>query len=437
MSSEPRPFNIAVIGSGITGLTLTLSLLRRSIPVTLYEQSSSFKEIGAGVGFHPGAVSALRICSPSIYSAFLAVCTVNAWPSKRNVWFDVFDGTSAVDAPDLASEFQILCEREGWGGVHRARFLDELVGLLADDEKAERIKFGKRVEGIEEEEGGGVRIRFADGTEARADAVVGCDGIKSRTREIIVGDEKKAKCGYSGKYAYRCLIPMAEAIEALGEEKAANTSLWMGPNGHALTFPVSHGTMLNLVAFKTDGKDWPDEKRLTLPATKEEILRDFTEFGPNVNRLIGMINDKPDRWGLFDLAAHPLSSYCKGRICLAGDAAHASTPHHGAGAGMSIEDVAVLAELLVDGSLRGPEDLEAVFSAFDESRRARTQWLVQSSRRAADLYEWRDAEVGRDYGGILKEINARQAYIWNVDMEAEIEAARANLTKRLAAERGE
>ena len=295
MSPEPRPFNIAVIGSGITGLTLTLSLLRRSIPVTLYEQSPSFKEIGAGVGFHPGAVSALRICSPSIYSAFLAVCTVNAWPSKRNVWFDVFDGTSAVDAPELAPEFQILCEREGWGGVHRARFLDELVGLLGDDEKAKTVKFGKRVEGIEEEKGGGVRIRFTDGTEARADAVVGCDGIKSRTREIMLGDEKQAKCGYSGKYAYRCLIPMAEAAAALGEEKAANTSLWMGPNGHALTFPVSHGSMLNLVAFKADGKDWPDEKRLTLPATKEEILRDFTEFGPNVNKLIGMISGKPDR----------------------------------------------------------------------------------------------------------------------------------------------
>jgi salicylate hydroxylase len=69
----------------------------------------------------------------------------------------------------------------------------------------------------------------------------------------------------------------------------------MGPNGHALTFPVSHGTMLNLVAFKTDDKDWPDDKRLTLPATREEIVRDFRGFGPNVDRLIGMINEKPDR----------------------------------------------------------------------------------------------------------------------------------------------
>jgi salicylate hydroxylase len=99
---------------------------------------------------------------------------------------------------------------------------------------------------------------------------------------------------------------------------------------------------------------------------------------------------------------------------------------------MSIEDVAVLATLLADESLRGPEDLGAVFKAYGVSRRPRTQWLVRSSRRAADLYEWRDAEVGRDYEGILREMNERQAYIWNIDMQAELDSARASLMRQLA-----
>lgn len=142
------------------------------------------------------------------------------------------------------------------------------------------------------------------------------------------------------------------------------------------------------------------------------------------------------QWGLFDLAEHPLPCYFEGRICLAGDAAHASTPHHGAGAGVSIEDVAVLSTLLADESLCGPEDLEAVFLAYDASRRPRTQWLVQSSRRAADLYEWRDARIGKDYDGILGEINKRQARIWNLNLEAELDSARESLTRRLATQRG-
>lgn len=69
----------------------------------------------------------------------------------------------------------------------------------------------------------------------------------------------------------------------------------MGPNCHVLTFPISNGQIFNLVAFVTDEKDWPDKSRLTLPATKEEILHDYRNFGPNVKKLISMIDEKPDR----------------------------------------------------------------------------------------------------------------------------------------------
>jgi salicylate hydroxylase len=80
----------------------------------------------------------------------------------------------------------------------------------------------------------------------------------------------------------------------------------MGQNCHALTFPVNHGATLNLVAFVTDNKDWPSGTRLTLPATREDILYDFRNFGPNVSRLIGMIKGKPDRVGGTDTRRWPL-----------------------------------------------------------------------------------------------------------------------------------
>jgi salicylate hydroxylase len=220
------PFTIAIIGGGITGLTLAIALHRRNIDCTVYEQAPSFKEIGAGLGFHPGAVQALRLCDEDIFHAFEKVCTVNKWDSKRHVWFDVFDGTADVPAKNLKPAFTIFQQQTGGGSCHRARFLEELVKLLPKDQ--EIAMFDKRLEKIEDDEGG-LRVMFCDGTMAKADAVIGCDGIKSRAREIVLGHDKlaQAKCGYSGKYAYRCLIPMAEAIEALGEEKAANTSLWV------------------------------------------------------------------------------------------------------------------------------------------------------------------------------------------------------------------
>jgi salicylate hydroxylase len=69
-------------------------------------------------------------------------------------------------------------------------------------------------------------MSFADGTTASADAVIGCDGIKSRVRQLVVGlDHPSAHPTYSYKYAYRGMVPMEKAVEAVGEEKARNATM--------------------------------------------------------------------------------------------------------------------------------------------------------------------------------------------------------------------
>lgn len=124
-----------------------------------------------------------------------------------------------------------------------------------------------------------------------------------------------------------------------------------------------------------------------------------------------------------------MPTFYKGRICITGDAAHATSPHHGAGAGFCIEDSAILAELLKDEAVRSHADLEAVFAAFDAVRRERCQWLVQSSRRIGDCYEWRATGVGRDFKKIENEINERLSIISNIDIEAVCDQAKALLRR--------
>lgn len=70
------------------------------------------------------------------------------------------------------------------------------------------------------------------------------------------------------------------------------TFLQMGPNAHLLTFPVDHGNTLNMVAFKTNSEPWPDPQRLTRRATREDALKDYEGFGPNVMKLLNLT--KPD-----------------------------------------------------------------------------------------------------------------------------------------------
>ena len=63
----------------------------------------------------------------------------------------------------------------------------------------------------------------------------------------------------------------------------------MGHGSHVLTFPVNMGQILNVVAFHTTKDDWPDSSRLTAPATREDALRDFSDFGPTVTSLLQLV----------------------------------------------------------------------------------------------------------------------------------------------------
>lgn len=139
------------------------------------------------------------------------------------------------------------------------------------------------------------------------------------------------------------------------------------------------------------------------------------------------------QWAIFDLLADPPPTYTQGRVCITGDAAHASSPHHGAGAGLCIEDSAVLAELLADERVTSRDALEAVFSTFDSQRRERGRFLVETSRFIGECYEWQADGVGTDFKRIEEEINKRNGMIANIDVVKMCEEARYELGERLGA----
>jgi salicylate hydroxylase len=121
----------------------------------------------------------------------------------------------------------------------------------------------------------------------------------------------------------------------------------------------------------------------------------------------------------------------KGRILISGDAAHATSPHKGSGAGLAIEDSAVLAEMLSDDRVTSPADVEIVFAAFNEVRKERGQWLVKASRRAGDLYEWRAEGVGKDFEKIEREINESNAVIGTASVRQMCDEAIEALGRKL------
>lgn len=135
--------------------------------------------------------------------------------------------------------------------------------------------------------------------------------------------------------------------------------------------------------------------------------------------------ENPDVWALFD---HPPSpTFYKGRLCLLGDAAHATTPHQGAGAGQAIEDALVLSTLL--GQVNSPADLEDAFIAYDAVRRPRSQRVVTTSREASHLYELENETIGYNLEKARNELEVRCKWIWDEDLNAQIKTAQDAMTK--------
>lgn len=214
---------------------------------------------------------------------------------------------------------------------------------------------------------------------------------------------------------------MSLARPVLGTERTDTRHMYLGRDAHALTFPVAGGNMLNIVAFTHDPRDWPFPDRFTAPADKSDAVQAFAGFNRTVRAIIGLLPEKLDKWAVFDDCEHPASTYVKGKVCIAGDAAHAAAPYHGAGAGFAIEDGAVLARLLWragdEGEQHRAQAVEAALESYDAVRRERAQWLVESSRFVGEMYEWRDQRVGNVAERCAEEIERRSRRIWDYDVE--------------------
>jgi salicylate hydroxylase len=291
-----------IAGGGIGGLCMTIGLLHQNIPCTLYESAPAFAEIGAGVAFGPNATAAMSLIDPDIKTGYDRQETVNAFPEKLHSWFDFRIGMREdawkemkAPAPEGQKIAQVWTGGSGQSSVHRAHFLDELIKLVPDGV----AKFGKRVENVEKVDGK-MRLTFHDGSTAEADAVIGCDGVKSRTRQILLGENHPAAHPvFTGKYAYRGLIPMEKAVKVIGDELARNSQMYMGHHGHLLTFPIEKGQTMNVVAFQTkkDGK-WENEKWV-LPMKKEDMFRDFDGWGDSVRELLSVRSRLPKTTVIF------------------------------------------------------------------------------------------------------------------------------------------
>ena len=128
---------------------------------------------------------------------------------------------------------------------------------------------------------------------------------------------------------------------------------------------------------------------------------------------------EPLQWSIHHHMNTPV--YYNGLICLLGDSAHATTPHQASGAGQCLEDSLILSILL--GSVQGSSQIQAAFQAYDEIRRPRAQEVVRTSQEAGLIYTYQDPVIGSDIHKVAENLNKRFLWIWEHDLEADVNTA--------------
>jgi salicylate hydroxylase len=236
------------------------------------------------------------------------------------------------------------------------------------------LKLGTRVEDFATH-AKGVSVLGRQGRQVldeRGIALIGADGIWSSVAKRL---KRERPPTFRHRTAWRALVP-AEAVPA--EFRAPFVHLWLGQDAHLVHYPVKGGRLVNIVGIVHD--EW-NETGWSAPGARDEILRRFPRFAWSERaRGLVAIPERWLKWALFDRSA-PFRGG-EGPVTLIGDAAHPMLPFLAQGAGMAIEDAAVLAGFLA-AYLDDPAD---ALRAYEGARRHRTARAQQVSAKQGRIY---------------------------------------------------
>lgn len=197
-----------------------------------------------------------------------------------------------------------------------------------------------------------------------------------------------------------------------------------------------NGTLLNVALFVHDASEFPEPEKMVVPATRGELERAIHGWGPHVAEIAKLFPENIVKWGIFDLDQHPVPMYARGRVCIVGDAAHASSPFQGVGACIGVEDALVISEVLDvvrahnfdESSLSQGQASAAVrraLQAYSQARMERGQWVVRSSREMGEMYQWRYGPTGRDPEKSKLKLERASQKIWDYDVGAMVASVKA------------
>ncbi len=359
-----------IVGGGIGGLAAALACGQAGARPQVLERAATFSEVGAGIQMGPNVTR-----------------TLHAWGLAEDLQ-EIGFVPRKLDAKDTQTGQIIGTLRLGqrsldtYGApyftVHRADLHRVFLKKIMSSGQAE-LRLDSEVQGLQQNADGiqisGSNLPASLTELSQSGAMVGADGLWSKTRQFVVPPTAPR---VTGLLAYRALVPMQSIPEKL---RLQDVNVWVGPRVHAVLYPVKCGEYLNLVVVvqgppPASLDDWDHA------GNKQDLE---AAMGPIHADLRNMLAAVP-AWRLWPLCDRPPikgpHEMAKGRIALLGDAAHPMRPFLAQGAGMAIEDAAELARSWARADLQVEDRLQM----YAQARWARNAQVQQRSIRNGQIF---------------------------------------------------
>ncbi|MFF3286108.1 FAD-dependent monooxygenase [Streptomyces sp. NPDC003023] len=340
------PLRVLVHGGGIGGLTAATALALRGHTVEVAEVREELDALGVGIIQPSNAlhvmdrIGVLDDCLKAGFEWEILTIADPAGNALARIPQPRMDGVPANN------------------GIPRPA-LAKVLGAAATAAGA-TIRFSTTVTELTDD-GTGVDVVLSDGSSGLYDLVVGFDGIGSPLRTRLYGDRYVPE--YTGFANWRVTVPRSPDVRGVVMGSA-------GQEAKALLTPITDELMY-LGAVFAEAEDFrPDPAR-----AHEQLAERLTMFSGPIAEALAAVTDASDVVYSRISQVTVEEPWHVGRVVLAGDAAHASTPHLAQGAAMAVEDAIVLAE-----SLDTQAHVPAALAAWEARRRPRAMWVQAMSR---------------------------------------------------------
>ncbi|KAF4953291.1 hypothetical protein FSARC_12431 [Fusarium sarcochroum] len=364
--SSPK---VAIIGAGLSGLALALTLHQQGIESVAYEQQAAPLDIGGAIMLSPNALRVLdklgvfERMEPRSYkfeeSYFL---------SQDNKVADVFEFGNA--------------SKYGYSGIRVYRF--ELIKILLDlvREVGVKVEYGKRFDQIVSETEERVTWHFTDGSEETASLLVGADGIHSRVRSYLYPDLAPK---FTNMVGVTAAVPTKQLKIENNEYQLPATFMHDKRGAFVIAPQLADGSEVLIGKQKVFvGEDPGREAWKAMTSDKAwcvDFLREGNEDFPSVvsNATSEISPDKVNLWPFYLLPKLEkwASSDKHGRVAILGDAAHAIPPTAGQGVNQAFEDVYTFAGVLGQLKQKDGQGLSDALDRWQKGRQERVDKVIE------------------------------------------------------------